>query len=343
MSKRAIKYRLDQDDLLTLPFFTEENANAALAGLKNGNTVLDPKVGGTGANPSQLVNGSLVTWSENLNRFTTPDTTALGIFQTGDIKPSLSTHFYSGSVDEGWLELDGVTVLRSVFARLFADCGSNPGFGPGDGSTTFTLPDWRGRTLVGAGSGKNTEAVLAASVATGPNTFTVVSNTDKWISGMKVQLTTTGALPAGLSLATDYYVIRDSATTIKFATSLAFAVAPTPTPIDLTTQGTGTHTVTQALTNRPAGTSFGEEAHATLLAEAPTHAHSITGGPGATTNFATINDTSGSADNTILRTVDNDTVGNNGWLGSHAMNNAGGGLSHNNMQPSAAVRWLIKT
>ncbi len=61
----------------------------------------------------------------------------------------------------------------------------------------------------------------------------------------RVTLTTTGTLPAGLSLATSYWTVRQSATTSKLATSLANAVANTT--IDITDAGTGTHTITVGL------------------------------------------------------------------------------------------------
>lgn len=57
-----------------------------------------------------------------------------------------------------------------------------------------------------------------------------------------VQLTTTGTLPAGLSLATNYFIIRLSSSTFKLATTVALANAGTG--IDITDAGTGTHTVT---------------------------------------------------------------------------------------------------
>lgn len=53
-------------------------------------------------------------------------------------------------------------------------------------------------------------------------------------------LTTTGTLPAGLSLSTTYYAIRLSSTTMKIATTLANAVSATA--INITDAGTGTHT-----------------------------------------------------------------------------------------------------
>lgn len=57
----------------------------------------------------------------------------------------------------------------------------------------------------------------------------------------RCQLTTTTTLPAGLSLATDYYVIKVTDTTIKFATSYANAVAGSA--VNITDAGTGTHTI----------------------------------------------------------------------------------------------------
>lgn len=65
------------------------------------------------------------------------------------------------------------------------------------------------------------------------------------LSGTRVRLTTTTTLPAGLSLATDYYVIKVSDTTFKLATSYANAIAGTA--INITDVGTGTHTISWLL------------------------------------------------------------------------------------------------
>lgn len=80
------------------------------------------------------------------------------------------------------------------------------------------------------------------------NTFTADAGTDlltfanDWKTFTKVQFTTTTTLPAGLALATDYWLIRVSATTATVASSYANAVAGTF--IDITDAGTGTHTLT---------------------------------------------------------------------------------------------------
>ncbi|GJE00650.1 tail fiber protein [Methylobacterium isbiliense] len=50
--------------------------------------------------------------------------------------------------DPGWLLADGRAVSRAAYAALFAHIGTT--YGAGDGSSTFNLPDLRGRTLFGA-------------------------------------------------------------------------------------------------------------------------------------------------------------------------------------------------
>lgn len=65
------------------------------------------------------------------------------------------------------------------------------------------------------------------------------------LTGTRVRLTTTTTLPAGLALATDYYVIKVSDTTFKLATSYANAILGTA--IDITDAGTGTHTMSRLL------------------------------------------------------------------------------------------------
>jgi microcystin-dependent protein len=45
----------------------------------------------------------------------------------------------------GWLKANGATVSRTTYAQLFSVLGTL--YGSGDGSTTFTLPDFRGEFL----------------------------------------------------------------------------------------------------------------------------------------------------------------------------------------------------
>jgi len=52
----------------------------------------------------------------------------------------------------GWLLCDGAAVSRTTYANLFALTGV--AFGAGDGSTTFNLPNLKGRVIVGVDSGQ---------------------------------------------------------------------------------------------------------------------------------------------------------------------------------------------
>lgn len=61
-----------------------------------------------------------------------------------------------GTIPTGWMLCDGNAVSRTGHSLLFAAIGTS--FGVGDGSTTFNLPDLRGRTPIGAGTGAGLSA-----------------------------------------------------------------------------------------------------------------------------------------------------------------------------------------
>lgn len=56
----------------------------------------------------------------------------------------------------GWLDCDGSAVSRSVYSSLFLAIGTT--YGSGDGLTTFNLPDLRGRSAIGQGTGPSLSA-----------------------------------------------------------------------------------------------------------------------------------------------------------------------------------------
>lgn len=51
------------------------------------------------------------------------------------------------STPTGWLQCDGSAVSRSTYATLFTAIGTT--YGTGDGSSTFNIPDLRGRVVAG--------------------------------------------------------------------------------------------------------------------------------------------------------------------------------------------------
>jgi len=64
------------------------------------------------------------------------------VLPTGMISP-----FAGSTAPAGWLLCDGLAVSRTTYSALFAVCGV--AYGVGNGSSTFNLPDLKGRIPVG--------------------------------------------------------------------------------------------------------------------------------------------------------------------------------------------------
>lgn len=107
----------------------------------------------------------------------------------------------------GYLFCDGSFLSRTTYAKLFNILCTSKG--------TFTV-----------------------TIAT-PGVFTLTGH--GLATGDCVSLTTTGALPTGLSASTNYYVIYVSANTFRLATSYANALVPTP--INTTGSQSGVHSL----------------------------------------------------------------------------------------------------
>ena len=99
-----------------------------------------------------------------------------------------------------------------------------------------------GTNVTGTGSRTciNSNTVTASS-----SSGLLLTYTNDFNTYSKVRFTTTTTLPTGLSLNTDYWTVRVSATTCRVATSLANAIAGTV--IAYTDAGTGTHTMTMQM------------------------------------------------------------------------------------------------
>lgn len=118
------------------------------------------------------------------------DTFELAATSTLEIEPIINyligeiTMFGGVQAPAGWFFCDGSTVSRTIYAGLFQIIGTT--FGVGDGSTTFTLPDLRGRSPVGAGTG----------TASGATVKTLGSQPASGSGGEQVHTMTTGELVA---------------------------------------------------------------------------------------------------------------------------------------------------
>ena len=91
-----------------------------------------------------------------------------------------------------------------------------------------------------------TEEVLPVRLVNDTSdTLAIESHGLKFRDAVKVAASTT--IPAGLVAGTVYYVVEDTADTIKLATSEANASTDPPTVVDITSAGAGTITVTKAV------------------------------------------------------------------------------------------------
>jgi microcystin-dependent protein len=105
-------------------------------------------------------NGALRQLSGNASDYVGGDNQCHPLVPTGTVWDTLAS-----VAPAGWLILDGSLVSRSTYSNLFALIGTV--YGAGDGSTTFALPDARGRTTIGAGTGSGlTNRVLGTYVGT---------------------------------------------------------------------------------------------------------------------------------------------------------------------------------
>jgi microcystin-dependent protein len=101
-----------------------------------------------GSRPTGLViyNSTTGSLESNIGTDAAPVWSPVGASPTGAV-----TDYAGATPPTGWLLCDGSAVSRATYAALFTLIGTT--YGAGDGSTTFNVPDLRGRVSVGKGSG----------------------------------------------------------------------------------------------------------------------------------------------------------------------------------------------
>ena len=228
----------------------------------------------------------------------------------------------AATAPSNFLLCDGSAVSRATYSTLFGIISTN--YGVGNGSTTFNLPNLKGRTLVGYSASAPTKTFTFASRSSNVITVTGADNHahNEIQTGQAVLYDTTSGVITGLSDNTTYYFIRVSATTFSLATSVANANAGTA--IALSSDGSGVQTFVVTYTVRPLGQTGGEEIHALTNAEAPSLGSFPGYGTGddAGATYPTITGTEASAEVTFPDGTD---------------------VPHNNMPLFQVVNYIIKT
>ena len=92
-----------------------------------------------------------------------------GGFRTDDVGKAKSGAYVGeikalagATIPAGWLPCDGAAVSRIDYSSLFAALGTK--WGVGDGSSTFNVPELRGRSLLGSGTGPSLTARVLAQI-----------------------------------------------------------------------------------------------------------------------------------------------------------------------------------
>ena len=119
-----------------------------------------------GTAPTSPVNGDI--WSTTGGMFVRINGTSVSL--TVDEEQTLSrlrgaiTAYAGTSIPSGFLLCNGAAVSRTTYAALFAIIGT--AYGAGDGTTTFNLPDLRGRVPVGVDNMGGSDAGRLSSANT---------------------------------------------------------------------------------------------------------------------------------------------------------------------------------
>ena len=98
---------------------------------------------------------------------------------------------YSGAdstVPTSWLFCNGQAISRSIYAALYAVISTT--YGVGDGTTTFNVPDLRGRIPFGKATSAGSESSLNGAIFSAGNFYTLAS-----AGGEETHLLTSGQTP----------------------------------------------------------------------------------------------------------------------------------------------------
>jgi len=256
--------------------------------------------GKTDLSPGDIQAGQPVTVEydgEDMIMVTPAATISYDATPTGMIAP-----FAGAAVPNGWLLCDGAAVSRTSYAALFAVISTT--YGAGDGTTTFNLPDLRGRVAIGRdnmGGAAANRAQLTTTLSTtnGSSAATVASASNLSI-GMAI---ISANVPAGT------VITAISGTTITMSSGATATATGTTARFSLLTDA-------QSL-----GGSGGAQTHALVTAQMPAHTH-------------TYNDIQSTGANTLAA---------GGNVGLSNTGTTGGNQPHPNIQPSIVLNYLIRT
>jgi len=146
------------------------------------------------------------------------------VYGRGTVPAGTVSAFAGATSPAGYLLCDGGAISRNIYSDLYAAIGT--GYGAGDGSTTFNLPDLRGEFIRGldGGRGIDLNSVAKLSGTTNGSANVTVASTEDLKAGMTV--TGTG-IPVGATILSitnsTTLVLSANATATNASVSLTYA------------------------------------------------------------------------------------------------------------------------
>ena len=95
---------------------------------------------------------------------------SIATLKTNVLPPGVINSYVSSSIPSGWLLCDGSAVDRTTYAALFAVISTT--YGVGDGSTTFNVPNLKGKVPVGRDASQTEFDTLAETGGAKTHTLT---------------------------------------------------------------------------------------------------------------------------------------------------------------------------
>jgi phage-related tail fiber protein len=117
----------------------------------------------------ELVGANHPTKTDTINRLSQIEHNTDGTHKHQALNPvGTVVAWLTETAPTGWLECSGAAISRTTYAALYAVIGTT--YGVGDGSTTFNLPDFRGRFIRGWAHGQTTDPDKASRTDRGDGT-----------------------------------------------------------------------------------------------------------------------------------------------------------------------------